>query len=315
MGLCGKIPKCNSSISNHPVKSSFMLQKRKILVTGGKWMLAYDFFRSQREKYEIVLTDKEECDITSFESLLQCIHAPSPDVLLNCAAYTAVDDAEDVGMKMNYDVNTLWVYSLAKASGACGIDFITISTDYVFDGENPHGYKPTDVCNPLNAYGMAKYLGEKLALDVNPRTIVIRTSWLYGGEIYGIPSHHTDDASSPYDARFFPQWGVYKNFMNTMLRLSETHERVKVVDDQHGRSTSCLDLSKYISTHIDAGNDSPWGIYHFSSPRKEFAITWADFAEEIFMKYGKTTQVIRCHSEAYPAKAKRPKWSILLSDS
>ena len=70
-------------------------------------MLAYDFFRSQREKYEIVLTDKEECDITSFESLLQCIHAHSPDVLLNCAAYTAVDDAEDVGMKMNYDVNTL----------------------------------------------------------------------------------------------------------------------------------------------------------------------------------------------------------------
>jgi dTDP-4-dehydrorhamnose reductase len=80
---------------------------KKILVTGGKGMLAYDFFRSQKERYEIILTDREECDITSFESVLQCIDEYAPDVLLNCAAYTAVDDAEDLGMKLNYDVNTL----------------------------------------------------------------------------------------------------------------------------------------------------------------------------------------------------------------
>ena len=274
-----------------------MIQKKKILVTGGKWMLAYDFFRSQKDRYEIILVDREECDITSYVAIIEHLLQYKPDVVLNCAAYTAVDDAEDVGMKMNYDVNTLWVYSLAKASGAFGIDFITISTDYVFDGENPHGYKPTDVCNPLNAYGMAKYLGERLALDVNPHTTIIRTSWLYGGEIYD------GDPKKPW---------LYKNFVNTMLKLSEKSDVVRVVDDQHGRPTNCLDLSAYIASRIDTEDIPLGGIYHFSSPLEEFSMTWADFAEKIFAKYGKSTRVSRCDSAEYPMKAKRPAWSILI---
>ncbi len=143
-------------------------------------MLAYDFFRSQKEKYDIILVDREECDITSFESILQCIALNEPDVLLNCAAYTAVDDAEDVGMKMCYDVNTLGVRNLAKATSVFGIEFITISTDYVFEGQKSDGYLPSDPCNPIGSYGMSKYLGERLAMDENPRTVIVRTSWLYG---------------------------------------------------------------------------------------------------------------------------------------
>ena len=143
-------------------------------------MLAYDFSRTQKEKYEIILVDREECDITSFESVMQCIALHAPDVLLNCAAYTAVDDAEDIGMRVCFDVNTLGVKNLAKATSAFGVEFITISTDYVFDGKKETGYLSTDECNPIGAYGMSKYLGEKLAMDENPRTIIVRTSWLYG---------------------------------------------------------------------------------------------------------------------------------------
>jgi dTDP-4-dehydrorhamnose reductase len=271
--------------------------KIKILITGGKWMLAYDFYRTQKEKYEIILVDREECDITSFDSVMQCITLHEPDVLLNCAAYTAVDDAEDIGMKMCFDVNTLGVKNLAKATSVFGVEFITISTDYVFDGEKSGGYLPTDECNPINTYGMSKYLGERLAIDENPRTIVVRTSWLYGGEVY--------------DGNLEKKW-VYKNFVNTMLRLSKTRDELRVVSDQHGRPASWTDLSEYIATYIDLGDRIEGGIFHFSSPRPEFSITWADFAEEIFAKYGKSTKVVRCKSSEYPTKAKRPEWSILL---
>lgn len=135
-----------------------MTKKKKILVTGGSGMLAYDFYKYQKENFEIILLSSEDCDITSFESILQNIALYNPDIILNCAAYTAVDDAEDIGAKENYEINTLGVYFLAKATSVFGLDFITISTDYVFDGENLNGYKISDEPNPINAYGMAKYL-------------------------------------------------------------------------------------------------------------------------------------------------------------
>lgn len=157
--------------------------KKKILITGGSGMLAYDFIRTQSEKFDIVAVTRDECDISSFESVMQCIALHSPDILLNCAAHTAVDDAEDIGMKVCFDVNTLGVRNLAKATSVFGVEFITISTDYVFDGKKETGYLPTDECNPIGVYGMSKYLGEKLAIDENPRTMIVRTSWLYGGEV------------------------------------------------------------------------------------------------------------------------------------
>jgi dTDP-4-dehydrorhamnose reductase len=273
--------------------------KKKILITGGSGMLAYDFIRTQSEKYDIIAVDREECDITSFESVMQCISLHSPDILLNCAAYTAVDDAEDIGMRMCFDVNTLGVHNLAKATSVFGVEFITISTDYVFDGLKETGYLLTDECNPIGVYGMSKYLGEKLARDKNPRTMIVRTSWLYGGEVW-----------------------MFKNFVNTMLRLSDTRSELKVVSDQHGIPTSCVDLSFAIAELIEKTfwQDEIGGIFHFSNSisqklKTKNSITWADFAREIFMLSGRETRVIDCASSEYPTRARRPAFSILQNNS
>lgn len=266
-------------------------------------MLAYDFYKFQKENFEIILLRRKDCDVTSFESILQAVSLHEPDVILNAAAYTAVDDAEDIGAKKNYEVNVLGPYYLAKAASAFWVDFITISTDYVFDWKNSHGYLPSDEPNPLNAYGMAKYLGEKLALDVNPDVKIIRTSWLYGGEII------------PENAEKYPdieRW-IYKNFVNTMLRLSEKMQEVSVVADQSGRPTDCKDLSAFIAKIIQNPEEfEGQNIFHFSSPTEKFSLTWSDFAEEIFAKYQKNITVKRITSADFPTKAKRPKYSILI---
>ncbi|MBX9808888.1 NAD(P)-dependent oxidoreductase, partial [Candidatus Gracilibacteria bacterium] len=243
------------------------MSKKKILITGGNSMLAYDFIRSQGDFFSITSVDKNECDITSFESILQSISIHEPDIVLNCAAYTAVDDAEDIGMKMCYEVNTLGVHNLARATAAFGVDLITISTDYVFDGKKSEGYLPGDVCDPINAYGMSKYLGEKLAKQENSQTIIVRTSWLYGGNIFGSSS------------------GVFKNFVNTMLKLSETRSELKVVAYQHGVPTSCMDLSSALAEIIQNLEEREYRgqILHFSNSSEEGSITWADFAREIFL--------------------------------
>ena len=146
---------------------------------------------------------------------------------------------------------------------------------------------------------MSKYLGEQLAIDENPRTIVVRTSWLYGGNPYGATE------------------GIYKNFVNTMLRLSETHSELKVVNDQHGIPTSCIDLAVALSELIDLTvyQDEVGGILHFSNSCEDESITWADFAREIFSIAAKDTKVIDCSSSDYPTKAKRPSFSILKNTS
>lgn len=275
------------------------MQKKKILITGGYGMLAYDFIRTQKDKYDIIAVDRDECDITSFESIIQCISIHEPDILLNCAAYTAVDDAEDVGMKTCYDVNTLGTHNLARATSAFWVEFITISTDYVFDGTKSEGYLPSDSCNPIGAYGMSKYLGEKLAMQSNSQTIIVRTSWLYGGNIYGNS-----------------EW-VFKNFVNTMFRISENRTEIKVVNDQHGIPTSCIDLSYAISGIIENIEASEYygRIFHFSNSSAEGSMTWADFAREIFCIEWKKISIIDCLSSEYPTKAKRPSFSILKNDS
>ncbi len=275
------------------------MSKKKILITGGHGMLAYDFIRTQGERYDIIAVDRDTCDITSFESVIQCISTHEPDILLNCAAYTAVDAAEDVGMKPCFDVNTLGTHNLARATSAFWVDFITISTDYVFDGKNPEWYLPGDICNPIGAYGMSKYLGEKLAKQANPSTIIVRTSWLYWGQVYGSSA-----------------W-VFKNFVNTMLRFSENRNELTVVNDQHGVPTSCVDLSIAISEIIDHNEAREYAgqIFHLSNSTENGSITWADFAREIFRLTSKNTVVIDCVSSEYPTTAKRPEWSILKNNS
>jgi dTDP-4-dehydrorhamnose reductase len=189
---------------------------KKILLTGGNGMLAYDFIRTQCEKFEIVSLDKDNLDITKPREIEKIILEIRPDIILNCAAYTNVDESEDVGMKANFDINTLGTTYLAHAANRYGIDFITISTDYVFDGRKEDGYNENDIQNPINSYGLAKYLGEKLTREAYPNSIIVRTSWLYGGELYGSRK----------------EMGTYKNFVNTMLRLSGNQNELKIIDDQ-----------------------------------------------------------------------------------
>lgn len=263
-------------------------------------MLAFDFIKTQSEKYDIIAVGKKECDITSFESILQCISLYEPNILLNTAAYTNVEDAEDIHMLECYEVNTLGVKNLAKATAVFGVVFITLSTDYVFDGLQKNGYLPTNPCNPLNNYGMSKYLWEMLAKEENPDTIIVRTNWLYGGELY--------DGN-------LPQKWVYKNFVNTMLQLSETWVELRVVSDQFGIPTSCIDLSSALSELIDDLEDHLWQILHFSNNAPGGGVTWADFTREIFLLTQKNVKVIDCKTSNYPTKARRPEWSVLKNDS
>lgn len=265
--------------------------KKKILLTGAAGMLGSDFQKYQGEKFEIIACWREELDITSLEDIRKLLAEHKPDVVLNCAAYTAVDDAQDIGAKLNYDINTLGVSFLALACKQHDIDLITISTDYVFSGTQEAGYSEDDIPDPINAYGMAKYLGEKLAREIFSDTVIVRTSWLYGGG------------------------KDFKNFVNTMLRLSETRSELKVVDDQFGIPTSSKDLSLALWKLIDMIEFSRGKIYHFSNTSDTQKLSWAEFAREIMMQRWKTTSILPCSSLEYPTKAQRPHYSMLQNHS
>lgn len=219
-----------------------------------------------------------------------------PDLILNFAAYTNVEDAEDPAkdgagswMKVNYDVNALGVYNLAKLSNLYSIDLITISTDYVFDGAKNEWYTENDAPNPINSYGMAKYLWEKLARYENSDTIIIRTSWLYGG------------------------WGKFKNFVNTMLMLSETKKELKVVNNQFGSPTYTVDLCNAIVKVIENIKFYKWKTLHFSNKTEVNGISWFEFAKEIFMVARKWIILTPCDSKEFPSKVSRPNCTVLLN--
>ena len=278
---------------------------KKILLTWAKGMLGTDFIKHFGDKFEIFPLDRNNGDITNMESMDILVQNNRPDLIVNFAAYTNVEDAEDPGMKTNFDVNALWAYNLAKISAKYSIDLITISTDYVFDGTKKEWYTEEDAPNPINSYGMAKYLWEKLVKQENPDSIIIRTSWLYW-------------------------WGKeFKNFVNTMLRLSETKKELKVVNDQFGSPTYTVDLSGAIVKVIDEIENYRWKILHFCDQTEENWITWFEFAQEIFKQIpptplspakldwsqggNKGISLVPCSSEEFPTKAKRPKWSKLVN--
>lgn len=264
----------------------------KILITGASGMLAHDFITTQSWEFEIVALDRDSCDIADPASVALALEKYWPDVVLNCAAYTAVDDAEDIGMVENYTVNTLGVYNLAKEAEVRWIDLVTISTDYVFDGLLPNGYMPSDSPCPINAYGMAKYMGEKLALGTHPNCIVIRTSWLYGGNMQ------------------------FKNFVNTMLKLSENRKELRVISDQYWAPTSSADLSLAIAKLLHNIEVYRGKILHLSNETENIRwISWYDFAKEIFHISGKDTLVMPIPATEYPTNARRPMASHILNNS
>lgn len=218
------------------------------------------------------------------------VRAHAPDLVINAAAYTAVDRAE-TDAEAAYAANRDGVAALARGAARAGAALVHVSTDYVFDGSKAGAWVETDPTGPLGVYGASKLAGERAALAANPRTLVLRTSWVY----------------SP--------WG--RNFVTTMLGLAE-RERLTVVDDQHGKPTSALDLADAILAIAPRLAPAPagsacWGVRHYAG---RGATSWAGFAREIFAQArGRLTatapEVVPIATEAYPTPARRPRNSAL----
>ncbi len=257
---------------------------KNLLVTGANGQLGNEMQRivaANPGKVNAFFTDVDTLDITDAVAVRAFIEHNAIDVIVNCAAYTAVDRAEDdmvLCAKLNIDA----VANLASAARDFGAKVLHISTDYVFDGFGHRPYEESDEPNPRSTYGTTKLQGERELLKYAPDSIIVRTAWLY----------------SPFG----------KNFVKTMLALGESRDKLSVVCDQVGTPTAAADLASAIFTIITAPE---WhdGIYHFSN---EGAISWYDFTKAIHRIAGITTcEVSPIKSKDYPTRAVRPFYSVL----
>lgn len=247
----------------------------RALVTGVKGQLGYDVVNElKRRGYEAIGCDVDEMDITDKDAVCSYIKAQHPTVVVHCAAYTAVDKAEscqDICRKVNVD----GVQNIADVCKELDIPMMYFSTDYVFTGEGERPWEPDDAAAPLNFYGLTKWEGEQAVRNTLEKYFIIRISW-----VFGVNGH---------------------NFIKTMLKLSETHDTLRVVDDQVGSPTYTYDLARLV---VDMLETDKYGTYHASN---EGYCSWDAFAREIFRQAGKNTQVISVSTEEYGlSAAKRP---------
>lgn len=254
-----------------------------ILVTGGNGQLGSALrLASAESRHRFVFTDVEELDITSAEAIATFFEREKVDVVVNCAAYTAVDLAEDNEAQADL-LNHHAVALLAEACRRYDATLIHISTDYVFSGEGNRPYTEADATAPINAYGRTKLAGEQAVAQSGCKSIILRTAWLYSE--YG------------------------KNFVKTMLSLMASRSEVRVVADQFGTPTYAGDLAKAITYIINSGQLSECGTYHYSN---EGVCSWYDFACEIARLSGNNECEIKpCTTADYPTKAQRPRYSVL----
>lgn len=254
----------------------------KILVTGCNGQLGSCLRREFENDPSIegVYTDYDTLDITNREAVARFLSDYKFDVIVNCAAYTAVDKAETDEILASA-LNTGAVGNLGEAAVRTGTKVIHISTDYVFSGQGCRPYEENDEPYPQGIYGRTKLEGEALLTSFCQNAVIIRTAWLYS------------------------EFG--NNFVKTMLRLAESHDSVKVVADQIGTPTYAGDLAKAIHAVIKADTWRP-GIYHFTD---EGVASWYDFAKAIFELAGKKTYVEPVPTSGYPTAAKRPLYSVL----
>lgn len=229
----------------------------KILVTGRNGQVAQSMLHSTQEGVEIVALGRPELDITDKTSIAKAVQVYKPDIVVNAAAYTAVDKAE-TEIQEAFAVNRDGARNVAEIAQDNGLPIIHISTDYVFNGQNENGYKEDDAPGPLNVYGLSKLEGEWGVMEANPNHIILRTAWVYS------------------------QFG--NNFVKTMIRLAQTHDEINVVSDQWGTPTSAdfianniITIGKQVTGKIPPQN---WrGIFHLVPDGKT---NWADFARKIF---------------------------------
>lgn len=255
-------------------------QNLKILVTGAGGQLGQEL-KSLSKIYSNPnwsFVDSKTLNITNEQQVKDILGAYTPDVIINCAAYTAVDKAES-DQNGAFAVNVSGIQNLTAYAGMALI--IHVSTDFVFDGTHFKAYQETNETNPIGIYGKTKLKGEKLLQRVYENHIIIRTSWLYGS--YG------------------------NNFMKTMLKLADSRSELSVVSDQIGTPTYTGDLAIAIIKIIEHESVHR-GIYHFSN---EGVASWYDFAHAIFQIVGKEIKLTPIKSESYPTPAKRPHFSVL----
>lgn len=295
---------------------------KKLLILGASGMLAADLAKvfGVSKGYKITAWDSKELDITNEQKVSEKTRKLKPDIIINAAAYTAVDAAEkDFDKAMA--VNGYALKNLADAASQAGALLVHYSTDYVFDGKNPKGYKENDEASPESAYGQSKFVGEqmilmtafhnsghgcagcgagsgchKIAVMKPLKYYIIRSSWLYGKN--------------------------GKNFVDTMLSLAEKMPVLKVVDDQRGNPTYTKDLAQATKDLVE--KKLPYGIYHYTNKTAKKGVSWAEFAKEVFnIKSATGGKKIKTEVKPVSTKefyeinkdyvAKRPKYSMLIN--
>jgi dTDP-4-dehydrorhamnose reductase len=258
-----------------------------LLVTGAGGQVGQELARlCTKAKGDAVLLTRQDLDITNADAVAAKIEARQPSMVVNAAAYTAVDRAEEEVEQANA-VNRDAPGHLARACAQAGIPLIHISTDYVFDGTKDGPYSETDPVHPLGVYGASKEAGERAVREAHRDHIILRTSWVYAA--HG------------------------QNFVRTMLRVGAERDALGVVNDQHGTPTSAADIAAAvlaIADRIAAGKRDGWGTYHYTAKQ---ATTWHGFAAEIFEQANlvKSPTVDAIPTSAYPTPAARPANSVL----
>jgi dTDP-4-dehydrorhamnose reductase len=251
----------------------------KVLVTGADGQLGYDVVKKLKElNIEHIGVDKEDFDLTNENETKKFILDYQPDVIVHCAAYTDVDQAE-VERELCYQVNVGGTRNVAEAVKKLDAKMLYISTDYVFDGQGEEPFEVTDEPNPINYYGETKYQGEQEVQKLLDKYFIVRTSWVFG--------EHGD------------------NFVKTMLKLGKERDEISVVADQYGSPTYTGDLADLI---IEMIKTDKYGIYHVTN---EGFCSWYEFAKEIFEVADMDVKVKPVSSDEFETNAERPKNSML----
>lgn len=254
----------------------------RVLVTGAKGQLGHDIVNElMRRDHEAVGVDIEEMDITDAKAVKKVIEEAGVESVVHCAAYTAVDAAED-HEELCRRINAGGTANIARVCGELGLKMIYISTDYVFDGEGERPWEPDDERKPLNVYGKTKYEGELAVEKYVEKFYIVRIAWVFG--VNG------------------------KNFVKTMLNLGRTQNQINVVNDQFGSPTYTFDLARLL---VDMVETDKYGRYHATN---EGICTWYEFAREIFRQADIDVTVIPVLSEQLPNKARRPHNSRMNKD-
>jgi dTDP-4-dehydrorhamnose reductase len=260
----------------------------KVLITGAGGMTGSELVRQARERsWDVVPLTKADLDITDARAVEGVVGHERPDVIINAAAYTAVDAAESAA-EAAMAVNAAGPENVARAAKTNGAQVLHISTDYVFDGESPEPYEPDDRPAPINVYGESKLAGEMALRESCPEHVIVRTSWVYSHE--------------------------GKNFVRTMRRAAEEKREIRVVMDQHGCPTSSQDLARALLCAANLMVRSfVVGTYHFCNAG---STTWFDFANAIFdMSDCHPPRVVPITTAEFPTAARRPRRSVLNTNS